>query len=699
MKPLSESFPELAAQWDYEKNGDIMPNSVSYGSHLEVWWKCPVCGYSYKKRISNRTAPSKREAESAKCPICLGRIVIPGYNSLKARFSEIVEKEWDYERNTLDPDTIPPHYRRKLWWICSKGHSYKALPGNKVRRNGGNCPYCSSQKLCDEKSLGVVNPELAKEWHPTKNGNLTPFKIFANSNRYVWWLCPTCGYEWEAKCYNRNIGNKGCPQCANGRSSSIPEQLMFRAIKSVFPDAVNRYLIDNDEMDVYVPSLNIGFEYDGEYYHTLNKLLKDKAKSKRLTGKVFRLYRFRKSGCPEFEEGNCVIIPVKYSPKYEDLEIKLKELLIKLNPHGEVKDFKFKDEINDVIATINYLPYEKSFAAFEEQNLKKGLTPIAIWDEKANAPLTPRMVTPFSDKIVSWICPVNSTHKWKNTAKSVSMGYGCKRCSGRHHYTTEEWVEVATKIHKGKYKYHLVNYVDSHTKVDIICPKHGLFSQLPTEHIKGKGCPYCAHQIFHPTESLATLFPEIASQWDYELNAKTGYTPQNIGIDTKQRFYWHCNNGCNHSYLATIAYRVSRNSGCAVCHGKQISPDTSLAIINPGLASEWCAENDKSPFEVTPKSDYEALWKCPNPNHPPYRQKVEVRSRGVGCIYCKRRGKKHPKDYEDELHAIFPQIKILEPFSKSNERIECQCEKCGYIWQPYPYILLKSKGCPNCKGQ
>ena len=70
----------------------------------------------------------------------------------------------------------------------------------------------------------------------------------------------------------------------------------------------------------------------------------------------------------------------------------------------------------------------------------------------------------------------------------------------------------------------------------------------------------------------------------------------------------------------------------------------------------------------------------------------------VGCLYCSRKGKKHPKDYEDELHRIFPNIKILKPFSKSNERIECQCEKCGHIWNPYPYSLLKSKGCPNCKN-
>ena len=138
---------------------------------------------------------------------------------------------------------------------------------------------------------------------------------------------------------------------------------------------------------------------------------------------------------------------------------------------------------------------------------------------------------------------------------------------------------------------------------------------------------------------------------------------------------------------------------CAVCHGKQISHDTCLASLNPKLASEWCAENDKTPEEVTPKSDYIALWKCPNPNHPPYKQKVEVRSRGTGCKYCTPKGHKHPKDYEDELRATHTHIKLLKPFVKTKERVTCKCEVCGHIWSPFPSNLLKSKGCPKCSNK
>lgn len=697
MISLSEAFPNIAAQWDYELNGNLTPDIVSYGSNKVVWWRCPICGQPYQKKIANRTAPAKRRTESEKCPVCLGRVIIPGFNSLKAKFPEIIANEWDFKKNDIDPDNIPPTYRRKVWWLCSNGHSYDALSGNKIYNNGGNCPYCSSQRLCSETSLLAQNPLLARSWHPTKNQSLTPADVFANSNKFAWWICPTCGHEWKAKISNRNIGMRGCPRCAMSRSSSVPEQLLFKFIKRYFPDTVSRHKINRDEIDVYIPSAKIGIEYDGQQYHNEEKLPKDISKSLRLIKRGVILYRFREEKCPSLELPGCHTIKVKYSPDYKDLENKLKQFFSRVL--SIQADIKFEEEINEVRASLDNLPYEDSFAYSEFQKRMQGLNPRAIWDIEENYPLTPEMVMPFSDKVVQWICPNNPSHKWRNTVKSVSRGYGCRRCSTRRIYTTEEWIQDAQKIHGNKYDYHLVHYINSDTKVDIICPKHGAFPQLPYEHLNGKGCPYCAHQKFHQTESLASLYPSIAAEWDYDLNDSTGFTPETIGIDTRKKFYWRCNHGCNHSYLATIAFRVKRNSGCAICHGKQVSRDTSLAALNPSLAAEWCEENDKLPTEVTLKSDYEALWKCPNPNHPPYRQKVEVRSRGIGCVYCSRWGKKHPKDFEDEVHSKFPYIEIISTFTKMSDKVTCKCSVCGHIWSPNGNNLIKGKGCPKCRGK
>ncbi|MBP5406465.1 zinc-ribbon domain-containing protein [bacterium] len=61
--------------------------------------------------------------------------------------------------------------------------------------------------------LATVNPELAKEWHPTKNGDLLPSIVAAGSGKKVWWL-GKCGHEWQAVVVNRNKGI-GCPICVN----------------------------------------------------------------------------------------------------------------------------------------------------------------------------------------------------------------------------------------------------------------------------------------------------------------------------------------------------------------------------------------------------------------------------------------------------------------------------------------------------
>ena len=63
-----------------------------------------------------------------------------------------------------------------------------------------------------EKSLAYRFSELAKEWHPTKNGELTPEDISYGSKQNIWWQCEK-GHEWQASVNHRSRG-KGCPYCS-----------------------------------------------------------------------------------------------------------------------------------------------------------------------------------------------------------------------------------------------------------------------------------------------------------------------------------------------------------------------------------------------------------------------------------------------------------------------------------------------------
>ena len=61
--------------------------------------------------------------------------------------------------------------------------------------------------------------------------------------------------------------------------------------------------------------------------------------------------------------------------------------------------------------------------------------------------------------------------------------------------TTEQFIKEANIIHSNKYNYSKVIYINSHTKVCIICPEHGEFWQTPSNHLQGKGCPKCKFDI------------------------------------------------------------------------------------------------------------------------------------------------------------------------------------------------------------
>ena len=119
--------------------------------------------------------------------------------------------EWDWEKNEKSPDQYTLGSGQKVWWKCKTGHEWQAIIANRAR--GGSCPYCSGRCVTYGKNdLLTTYPKIAKEWHPTKNGELNPSQVGPKSNKKVWWLCNN-GHEWQATIENRTDG-KGCPYCS-----------------------------------------------------------------------------------------------------------------------------------------------------------------------------------------------------------------------------------------------------------------------------------------------------------------------------------------------------------------------------------------------------------------------------------------------------------------------------------------------------
>lgn len=138
--------------------------------------------------------------------------------SLSNTYPEIA-KEWHPTKNgELSPDFVTPKSGRKVWWLGACGHEWQAVISH--RTDGQNCPICSNHKLlAGFNDLATKFPNIADEWHPVKNGQLTPSDVFSTSNRKVWWL-GKCGHEWQVAISCRTKNNNGCPICSGYRFQS-----------------------------------------------------------------------------------------------------------------------------------------------------------------------------------------------------------------------------------------------------------------------------------------------------------------------------------------------------------------------------------------------------------------------------------------------------------------------------------------------
>lgn len=203
---LASQHPMLAVQWHPTKNGSLTPEQIPPGTTRKVWWRCEK-GHEWQASVASRVS-------GCGCPVCAGKVIVPGENDLQSLFPDIA-KEWHPTRNgTTTPGTVSPYSNRKVWWNCEKGHDYQAVVAARTQ-SGCGCPYCAGRKvLCGFNDLATVNPDIAAQWYTPLNGNLTPQMVTAGSRKKVWWQCSE-GHVWKAAVYSRTGKRKsGCPVCA-----------------------------------------------------------------------------------------------------------------------------------------------------------------------------------------------------------------------------------------------------------------------------------------------------------------------------------------------------------------------------------------------------------------------------------------------------------------------------------------------------
>lgn len=200
---LATKFPDVARQWHPTKNKPLEPFEIGAGSEKKIWWLCDL-GHEWEANLSNRTRVGSG------CPVCDGKQVLAGFNDLASKFPDVAA-EWS-SRNELSASEVISGSGKSVWWACSEGHEWEQRISVRTSQ-AVKCPVCANQKIvAGINDLQTLEPQIARQWHPTKNGDLLPSQVSVGSHKKSWWLCVE-GHEWEAAISSRR--RNGCPVCGN----------------------------------------------------------------------------------------------------------------------------------------------------------------------------------------------------------------------------------------------------------------------------------------------------------------------------------------------------------------------------------------------------------------------------------------------------------------------------------------------------
>jgi hypothetical protein len=342
-----------------------------------------------------------------------------------------IASEWHPNKNKkIKPEDISKGSDKKYWWVCLKGHEWRASPNSrtgvytKKKRTyyGSKCPFCSGLKVTPENTIKVLMPGLAKEWHPNKNGKLKPDMFAKFSSKKIWWVCSK-NHEYISRISQRGRG-QGCPKCTT--HSSKPELRILSELEMIFKTVESRYKLQNVEIDIYIKEINVGIEYDGSYFHK-SKRVKDKKKNNFLKKNNINLIRVRREPLKKINKNDILIA--------QD-EIQKKDLNAIVKSIYNYCDFKQKKIIRSYLSSkvfLNNDAYKIYLSFFPGPLPSKSLASFSSrlvneWHYKKNYPLEPKSFYPYSSNNVWWKC--SKGHEWISKIKFRSAGNNCPYCSG-----------------------------------------------------------------------------------------------------------------------------------------------------------------------------------------------------------------------------------------------------------------------------
>lgn len=646
---ILDKYPEVAGEWDYEKNYPYKPNEISAGCNKKYAWICKCCGHHWEAVVASRTKGGTG------CNICgqskasqtRRNTLISSGGSLKEKFPRIAD-EWFEEKNgTLLPEMVTPYSNEKVWWKCIKGHTYQAVINSRTRRNCG-CSICSKENK-------TSFPEQVLFYYIRKKVNAENRALIDGIEADIYIPSMKIAIEYNGGYYHRNKAKHDEKKKNYFNSVGIRLITVNETSKK---DPIDKSDRIND---------TIYCVYDSQYSFLPHVLL--------------TIFSWIDLGNIDVNiERDRVEIYEQYiiSEKESSIAEKRPELLLEwdyeknglLRPEflrsSSNKKVWWKCQNNHSYQAAIYSRYAGTGCKFcAGQVLMVGVNDLlsqnpslaSEWDYENNGELKPNDITVSNAEKVWWICK-ECSHRWQSSVAHRNNKRGCPQCSkkrvGRANVANAisksgsfaencpmialEWdYSKNSDLRPEDYS------VRSGEKVWWKCAICGHeWKAFISNRAKGHGCPKCAQKTIgkntvkaalEKSGSIAESHPQFLELWDYEKNIDI--TPQDVSKGSHRKVYWKCDRG--HSYSQSIANKV-KGQGCPICSGQQILPGyNDLQTLYPKVVEELHPTKN-APFDAKYTSagtNAKKWWRCSKCGHE-WEARINKRTKyGQGCPVCK----------------------------------------------------------------
>jgi very-short-patch-repair endonuclease len=483
--------------------------------------------------------------------------------SLSAMSPEVAS-EWHPTKNgDLKPDQFTFRSGWKVWWKCKDGHEWNSTIAS--RTNGVNCGICwnlkrSKKRITDKNSFVKKYPNLVLEWHPTKNSDKNPNDFSYGNKTKVWWKCLK-GHEWEAQIGSRTSG-RSCPFCSGNKISNLNKlSLLSPNLVAEWHPTKNGNKTPND----------FSFKSQKKVWWKCLKGHEWEASISNRSGGTGCRYCAPQSSKPEMriltELKSIFSVESRFKIHKTEIDIYIPKFKIGIEYDGNYYHMNFEEKD---LNKINFLSsYNITLIRVREFPLKK-LTNNDVEIKGLN--LTKTDINKILDKILP--------------------------------------------------------YVDNEVKIQI--DKYKISSSFVNEELFLKYLSYFPSPF--PTGSLHTKFPEIAKEWNLSKNFPL--TSENFSYGSKHKAWWKCKKG--HEWQMTINSRTgTQKQSCPFCSGKKISNENQLTIKYPNLVAEWHPTKNVGlkPDDFSFGSNKKVWWKCKK-GHEWLASIANRASKGSGCKFC-----------------------------------------------------------------